>query len=47
LTWAQAYESRPQTSPDIATVYDFDTQDGQDFLVMEYIPGVTLNDNSC
>ena len=28
--------------PNIATVYDFDTQSGVDFLVMEYIPGITL-----
>ncbi len=27
----------------IATVYDFDTQDGVDFLVMEYVPGETLD----
>src|SRR5215472_6059938 len=30
--------------PNIATVHDFDTQDGVDFLVMEYIPGATLNE---
>src|SRR5271165_1551934 len=30
--------------PSIATIYDFDTQQGVDFLVMEYIPGVTLSD---
>ncbi len=29
--------------PNIATVHDFDTQEGVDFLVMEYIPGVTLD----
>jgi len=28
--------------PNIGTVYDFDNQDGIDFLVMEYIPGETL-----
>ena len=28
--------------PNIATVYDFDTQDGVDFLVMEYVAGTTL-----
>ena len=28
--------------PNIATVYDFDTQDGVDFLVMEYVAGATL-----
>ena len=30
--------------PNIATVYDFDTDQGVDFLVMEYIPGVTLDE---
>lgn len=29
--------------PNIATVHDFDTQDGVDFIVMEYIEGTTLN----
>jgi len=29
--------------PNIATVHDFDTQSGTDFLVMEYVPGVTLD----
>jgi serine/threonine-protein kinase len=29
--------------PHIGTVYDFDTQDGVDFLVMEYIAGTTLD----
>ncbi len=28
--------------PNIATVYDFDTQAGVDFLVMEYVAGTTL-----
>jgi serine/threonine-protein kinase len=28
--------------PGIATVFDFDAQDGHDFLVMEYVPGGTL-----
>src|SRR5260370_35023230 len=28
--------------PNIATVHDFDTNDGNDFLVMEYGDGVTL-----
>jgi eukaryotic-like serine/threonine-protein kinase len=28
--------------PNIATVHDFDSQDGVDFLVTEYISGVTL-----
>ena len=30
--------------PHIGAIYDFDTQDGVDFLVMEYIPGSTLAD---
>jgi serine/threonine protein kinase/tetratricopeptide (TPR) repeat protein len=29
--------------PNIATIHDFDSQDGLNYLVMEYIPGVTLN----
>jgi len=29
--------------PNIAIVHDFDTQDGIDFLVTEYIPGLTLD----
>jgi serine/threonine-protein kinase len=29
--------------PNIATVHDFDSQDGVDFLVMEMIPGTTLD----
>jgi serine/threonine-protein kinase len=28
--------------PNIATLFDFDTEDGVDFLVMEYVPGDTL-----
>ena len=30
--------------PNVATIHDFDTQQGVDFLVMEYIPGITLRD---
>ena len=30
--------------PNVAIIYDFDTQQGVDFLVMEYIPGITLSD---
>ncbi len=29
--------------PNIATVYDFDQEKGVEFLVLEYIPGVTLD----
>ncbi len=29
--------------PNIEIVHDFDTRDGIDFLVMEYIPGITLS----
>ena len=31
-------------NPNIATIHDFDTQRGVDFLVMEYIPGTTLDE---
>ena len=30
--------------PSVATIHDFDTEGGVDFLVMEYIPGVTLSE---
>src|SRR5690242_1009089 len=30
--------------PNIATIHDFDTQRGLDFLVMEYISGITLSE---
>jgi eukaryotic-like serine/threonine-protein kinase len=30
--------------PNVATIHDFDTQDGVDFLVMEYIPGIALSE---
>ena len=30
--------------PNIGTLHDFDSADGTDFLVMEYIPGTTLSD---
>src|SRR5450755_4317858 len=29
--------------PGIATIYEFGSQDGTDFLVTEYIPGITLD----
>ena len=40
----EAYALSKLNHPNIATIFDFDTQGGIDFLVMEYIPGVTLND---
>jgi serine/threonine protein kinase/tetratricopeptide (TPR) repeat protein len=30
--------------PNIATIHDFDIQQGVDFLVMEYVPGITLSE---
>jgi serine/threonine-protein kinase len=30
--------------PNIVVAHDFDTEDGVDFLVMEYVPGVTLDE---
>jgi len=30
--------------PNVQTVFDFDSEDGTDFLVTEYVPGVTLSD---
>ena len=30
--------------PHIGAIYDFDTQEGVDFLVMEYIPGTTIGE---
>src|ERR1019366_8741298 len=30
--------------PNVATIHDFDTQQGADSLVMEYIPGITLSE---
>jgi serine/threonine protein kinase/tetratricopeptide (TPR) repeat protein len=32
-------------NPNIATIHDFDTQNGVDFLVMECVQGVTLSDH--
>ena len=32
------------THPNIAVVHDFDTHDGIDFLVMELVPGITLEE---
>jgi eukaryotic-like serine/threonine-protein kinase len=31
--------------PNVATIHDFNTEGGVDFLAMEYIPGVTLGQN--
>ncbi len=32
--------------PNIASAYDFDTEDGMDFLVTELVPGVTLDEKA-
>src|SRR5437899_6994869 len=32
------------THPNIAVVYDFETADGNDFLVMELVPGITVEE---
>lgn len=29
--------------PNVATIHDFDTENGVDFLVMEFIPGITMS----
>jgi eukaryotic-like serine/threonine-protein kinase len=34
------------THTNIAVVHDFDTQDGVDFLVMEYVTGATLTEKA-
>ena len=39
----EAHALSKLSHPNIATVHDFDTQDGVSFLVMEYIPGMTLD----
>ena len=33
--------------PNIETVYDFDIQEAVDFLIMQYIPGETLDAKGC
>jgi Tol biopolymer transport system component len=40
----EAFALSKLNHPNIGTVFDFNTQEGVDFLVMEYIPGVTLKD---
>ena len=39
----EAFSLSKLNHPNIATIHDFDTQQGVDFLVMEYIPGITLS----
>ena len=41
----EAFSLSKLNHPNIATIHDFDTQQGVDFLVMEYIPGITLSEN--
>lgn len=38
----EAHSLSKLNHPNIATVYDFDSQQGIDYLVMEYVPGITL-----
>jgi len=33
-----------RSHPNIAVVHDFDSQNGMDFLIMEYVPGQTLSE---
>jgi tetratricopeptide (TPR) repeat protein len=40
---AEALTLSKLNHPNIASIYDFDTQDGIDFLVMELVPGHTLH----
>jgi len=40
----EAFSLSKLNHPNIATIHDFDTQQGVDFLVMEYIPGITLSE---
>ena len=39
----EAFSLSKLNHPNIATIHDFDTQQDVDFLVMEYIPGITLS----
>lgn len=38
----EAYVLSRLSHPGVATIFDFDVQDGVDFLVMEFVPGETL-----
>jgi eukaryotic-like serine/threonine-protein kinase len=38
----EAYVLSRLSHPGVATIFDFDAQDGLDFLVMEFVPGGTL-----
>jgi len=40
----EAFTLSRLSHPNIATIYDFDSQQDLDFLVMEYIPGITLSE---
>lgn len=42
---AEALTLSKLNHPNIASIYDFDTQDGIDFLVMELVVGHTLHDH--
>ncbi len=40
----EAFALSKLNHPNIETIHDFDAQEGVDFLVMEYVPGVTLSE---
>jgi serine/threonine protein kinase/tetratricopeptide (TPR) repeat protein len=40
----EAHLLASRNHPNIVVAHDFDTEDGVDFLVMEYVPGVTLGE---
>src|ERR1035437_9856307 len=41
----EAFSLSKLNHPNSATIHDADTQQGVDFLGMEYIPGITLSEN--
>lgn len=40
----EAHLLAKRNHPNIVVAHDFDTEDGVDFLVMEYVPGIALNE---
>jgi serine/threonine protein kinase len=39
----EAFSLARLNHPNIGTIYDYISQDGQEFIVMEYVPGMTLD----